>query len=199
VEPDIDEDLTYTYNADLSSEPSESSISIAQKLLTHLVGLDVDNPEEKDTPRRYVEALLELTTPQYFSFTMFDSDYTDMVIEKGIPFATLCRHHLLPFTGVCHVGYIPNGRIVGLSKIPRLVALESAKLNTQEDLTARIANSMIAHLLPLGVAVIMEAEHTCMAIRGARAIGVKTRTAAMRGVFGDHDRTAKAEFMEAIR
>ena len=171
----------------------------AEHLLTRLVGLNIDEAQEKDTPKRFVEALIELTTPRAFEFTTFDSNINDMVIESGIHFATLCRHHVLPFMGVCHIAYIPDGKIAGLSKLPRLVGVASAKLNTQEELTATIADLLLRELNPQGVGVIMEAQHTCMSIRGARSNGVTTRTAAMRGVFADHTKTAKMEFLEAIR
>ena len=172
---------------------------VAQYLLSRIVGLDVNDAQERNTPRRFLEALKEMTTSQTFEFTTFESHVDEMVVETGIQFATLCRHHVLPFTGICHVAYVPNGRIAGLSKIPRLVGVASAKLNTQEELTSVIADTMLHELNPQGVGVVMEAQHTCMAIRGARSIGVTTRTAAMRGVFADHTKTAKAEFLGAIR
>jgi GTP cyclohydrolase I len=171
----------------------------AERLLARVVGLDTSDPQGEDTPRRWIEAMRELTTPKQFTFTVFDAEVDEMVVERDIWFATLCKHHLLPFTGKCHVGYVPNGKIAGLSKIPRLVALVSASLNTQEELTVNIARALEQVLEPHGVAVVMEAQHMCMAIRGARATGVTTRTASMRGVFGDHQRTAKMEFLEAIR
>jgi GTP cyclohydrolase I len=121
-----------------------------------------------------------------------------MVVVKDMPFATLCRHHVLPFVGIAHLGYVPDGRIVGLSKIPRLIKYYAAGLNTQEELTETIADSFMEKLDPKGVILVMEAQHTCMSIRGVRSSG-STRTTSVRGVFADHARTAKAEFLEAIR
>lgn len=171
---------------------------LAKLLLFRIAGLDLTDPQERETPARFVKALKELTSKQPFKFTTFDTNSDNMVVVKDIPFATLCRHHVLPFTGTAHLGYVPDGKIAGISKIPRLIAWESAQLNTQEELTDRIATNFISHVHPLGVAVVMEARHTCMSIRGVRAAGI-TRTMTVRGVFADHNRTAKAEFMEAIR
>lgn len=186
-------------SSDYVSIQDASDEALALELLQRTVHLNLDNPEEKDTPKRFVQALREMTTPQHFDFTMFNSSVDEMIVEIGIRFDTLCRHHILPFMGECHVAYIPNGKIAGLSKLPRLVAFYASNLNTQEELTVRIADSIMTHLSPLGVGVVMAAQHTCMSIRGARASGVVTRTAAMRGVFADHTKTAKAEFLEAIR
>jgi GTP cyclohydrolase I len=204
VEPDIHEDLNYTYKAvGLDAhEYGASLVDTAEYLLARVAGLDVNNPQERDTPRRLLDALREMTTAPVFDFTTFDVDpdfVNEMIVEKSIQFASLCRHHIFPFMGVCHVAYVPNGKIAGLSKIPRLVDQCAHKLMTQEELTAQIAHELMRELKPLGVGVIMDAQHTCMAIRGAKALGVTTRTASMLGVFGDHSRTAKMEFLEAIR
>lgn len=172
---------------------------LAEILLRRVATLNTQLPDQGATPRRFVEALKQLTTPEVFKFTTFESDVQNMVVVKDIDFATLCEHHVLPFIGVAHVGYIPDGKVVGLSKIPRLVEQHCRALNTQEELTERIAQHMMVLLNPLGVAVVMEAHHTCMSIRGAKALRAMTRTASMLGVFSDHDRTAKAEFMESIR
>lgn len=163
------------------------------------VGLDDTNPQEVKTPARFVKALRELTSPdENWEFTTFDTLSDEMVVVRDIRFASLCRHHVLPFMGVCHVAYVPNGQLAGLSKIPRLVSACSASLNTQEELTSEIALKLLDKLNPLGVGVMMEAEHTCMTIRGALAPGTLTYTGCMRGVFADHAKTAKAEFMSRI-
>jgi GTP cyclohydrolase I len=173
--------------------------SLAGFLLEAVVGLDGTNPQELKTPTRFVKALRELTTPDYdWEFTTFDTLSDEMVVVRDIRFASLCRHHVLPFMGVCHVAYIPNVKLVGLSKLPRLVQQCSASLNTQEELTSHIALVLQEKLDPIGVGVMMEAEHTCMTIRGALAPGTLTYTASMKGVFGDHTKTAKAEFMSRI-
>jgi GTP cyclohydrolase I len=176
----------------------QSLEAIAEYLLKKCTGLDINDPQERDTPRRFVKALKELTTPEEFEFTMFDASTDNMVIQKDLEFATLCRHHVLPFVGTAHFGYVPDGRIVGISKIPRLINYHAAGLNTQEELTETLADAFMEKLEPLGVILVMEAQHTCMSIRGVRARGT-TRTTSVRGVFADHSRTAKAEFMEAIR
>lgn len=172
---------------------------LARVLLTRVAGLDPSDPQERDTPRRFVEALKQMTTPLQFDFTTFTAEVDQMVTVTDIRFASLCRHHVFPYYGVAHIGYIPNKVIAGLSKFPRLVTQCSASLSTQEELTEQIANVIEGQLDPLGVAVVLQAEHTCMGIRGAKALGSKTRTTVMRGVFNDHSRTAKMEFMEAIR
>lgn len=171
---------------------------LAEFLLMQVAGLNPCDPQEKDTPARFVKALYELTTPQEFEFTTFDAATDNMVVQKDIPFATLCRHHVLPFVGRAWLGYVPDGRIVGISKIPRLINYYAAGLNTQEELTETIADAFMEKLSPKGVILVMEAQHTCMSIRGVRSTG-STRTTSVRGVFADHTRTAKAEFMEAIR
>jgi GTP cyclohydrolase IA len=177
---------------------SDDDEGLAEALLVRVAGLDLSDPQEKDTARRFVKALKELTTPVPFEFTIFDSNSKNMVVVKDIPFATLCRHHVLPFMGVAHLGYVPNGKIAGLSKIPRLIGYHAAGLNTQEELTDEIADDFIGYVEPLGVAVVMEAQHTCMGIRGVKSTGT-TRTMSVRGVLADHTRTAKMEFLEAIR
>jgi GTP cyclohydrolase I len=171
---------------------------VAEFLLQAVAGLNSSDPQEEKTPTRFVQALKEMTTPEQFEFTVFESEDHDMVTEFGIPFVSLCRHHVLPFTGVAHVAYVPNKRMAGLSKLARTVQSVARSLQTQEQLTAQIANYLELKLEPKGVGVVMEAEHMCMALRGVRASGIKTRTATMRGVFADHTRTAKAEFMSGI-
>ena len=144
--------------------------------------------------------LREMTTrdPE-FKFTTFDEDHVDEMITMGpIPFYTLCAHHVVPFLGNCWIGYVPDGRIAGLSKFPRAVKYLAKGFWVQETLTTEIADFLEAKLNPKGVAVVMEAEHMCMAMRGIQQAGIVTRTSAMRGVFADHDRTAKAEFMAGI-
>ena len=169
--------------------------AIAQVLLTRLTGLDVTDPQEARTPERFVQALREMTTPVPYEFTVFDTDSNEMVVMYNIPFSSLCRHHVLPFTGVAHVGYIPNGKLAGASKLARVVDEFAHALQTQEELTDQIAQCLETRLKPLGVAVVMEAEHMCMTLRGVRTHGTRMRTASKLGVFGDHKKTAKAEFL----
>ncbi len=162
---------------------SDDYDGLAETLLIHAAGLNLSDPQQKNTATRFVKALRELTTAEDFEFTTFEVDVDQMVIVKDIHFATLCKHHVLPFIGVCHIGYVSDGKIAGLSKIPRLVAQCSAGLSTQEELTDMIAVALSIHLNPQGVAVVMEAQHTCMSIRGARSNGSTTRTMAVTGVF----------------
>lgn len=172
---------------------------VAEWLLMAVAGLDNTSPQEVRTPARFVKALRELTSPDNdWEFTTFDTLSDEMVVIRDIRFASLCRHHVLPFMGVCHIAYVPNVKLAGLSKFPRLVRQCSASLNTQEELTSEIAFKLSDILEPRGVGVMMEAEHTCMTIRGAQAPGTLTYTGSMKGVFSDHTKTAKAEFMSRI-
>lgn len=192
-----DEDLD-EFSSDLQHTRFTTIVSMAEYFLTAVAGLDVSDPQEVNTPRRFVKALRELTTPdRTWEFTTFKSSHDEMVVLKGIEFASLCRHHVLPFLGVCHVAYVPKHKLAGLSKIPRFVAQCAAGLRTQEELAAQIADGLMQKLDPLGVGVMMEATHTCMTIRGARSSGT-TYTGAMRGVFSEHAKTAKAEFLAQV-
>jgi GTP cyclohydrolase IA len=153
----------------------------------------------KGTPERFLKMLRELTTPEKFEFTTFESRSDEMVVMKDIDFVSLCAHHVIPFIGKAHVAYVPNGKIVGLSKIARLVKSKARTLTVQEELTTAIADKLFAELLPKGVAVVMEAEHMCMTIRGVQAAGTKTITSCMYGAFADHTRQARSEFLAFIR
>jgi GTP cyclohydrolase I len=166
--------------------------------------LNETSPDEEvldNTPRRFAEAFRELmgAYDESSKFTTFPSTCDEMVVVKDISFVTLCAHHLLPFMGHAHVGYIPTGRIAGLSKIARAVRGQARGLWAQEDLTMKIADVLEEVLQPKGVAVVMEAEHTCMAIRGVKADGSKTTTSAMRGAFREKDNNARLEFLGLIR
>jgi GTP cyclohydrolase I len=134
-----------------------------------------------------------------FEFTTFESDANEMVIVHDINFVTLCAHHLVPFIGKVDIGYIPNGKIAGLSKLPRLVTQLSKGAWDQESLTKAIADNMEDRLEPLGVAVVVRAEHLCMTIRGVQAQGTTTTTSSMTGVFADHSRLARQEFLQLVR
>jgi GTP cyclohydrolase I len=156
-----------------------------------------------DTPERMLRGLEQLLIPNpedISKFTVFPNDnrIDEMVTIKDIQFQTLCAHHVLPFFGVCHVAYIPYKRLCGLSKIPRAVRFHSRGLNVQENLTHNIATFLEDQLVPKGVAVIMEAEHMCMTIRGVQAQGTTTQTSAMRGVFLEPSKGARAEFLQLI-
>jgi GTP cyclohydrolase I len=158
-------------------------------------GVDLDDPNLEETPRRVAEAYAELLTPLGFVPTTFPSDgYDELVLVRDIPFHSLCSHHLLPFYGYAHVAYLPRDEIVGLSKIARVVEAYSRSLQVQERLTSQIANWFESHLSPRGVAVVIEAEHTCMAVRGIRKQGSKTITSSLLGSFRD-DARSRSEFL----
>jgi GTP cyclohydrolase I len=140
-----------------------------------------------------------MTTRTLFDFTVFETNKQDMIIVRDIPVRSLCRHHILPFQGVAHVGYIPEYLMAGLSKLARCVDFYSHALQTQEELTDEIADALEEELKPVGVAVVLECTHTCMSARGAlMPPNTMTYTAAMRGAFMDHSKTAKAEFMARV-
>jgi GTP cyclohydrolase IA len=156
------------------------------------------------TPRRVEQALRFLTSgyaadiDRVLNDALFTVDYSEMVIVKDIDFYSLCEHHLLPFFGKCHVAYIPRTRVVGLSKIPRLVDVFARRLQIQERLTNQIAETIREKLNPLGVAVVCEATHLCMSMRGVEKQNSFAVTSAMLGVFRDNSRT-RMEFLELIR
>jgi GTP cyclohydrolase I len=182
-----------------SSRYIYTDIELAEELLTRM-GLNIRGPHGADTPKRFVRMLDELTSSTDYDekWKDFASSADEMLTETPIPFYSLCAHHVVPFFGVAHVGYVPNGKIAGLSKIPRAVDGISKGFHVQEELTIKIVDYLERKLQPAGVVVVMDAEHLCMAMRGAKMLGVKTRTTVTRGVFRDHSRTAKAEFMAGI-
>src|SRR5690348_14433362 len=135
---------------------------------------------------------------QILNGALFDVAYDEMVIVKDIEVFSLCEHHLLPFFGKCHIAYIPDGKVIGLSKIPRLVDVFARRLQVQERLTSQIAETLRSRVAPLGVAVVMEATHLCMAMRGVEKQNAITTTSAMLGVFHSDART-RHEFLELIR
>ena len=171
---------------------------LAAELLSRF-GVDTEVPHMAKTPARYVKMMQELTTPEPFEFTIFEAKSDEMVVLTPIPFYTLCAHHVVPFYGTAHIGYVPDKAIAGLSKFGRLVKDLAKGLWVQEELVTAIANGIEEKLNPKGVAVILRGEHMCMAMRGVNMPGVVTSTQTMRGVFADHSRTAKMEFLEAIR
>jgi GTP cyclohydrolase I len=167
----------------------------ARELLSAL-GSDVEAEGLEDTPRRVADAYAELLTPRSFRATTFPNDdgYDELILARAIPFHSLCMHHLLPFHGVAHVGYLPRERIIGLSKLGRVVELFSRDLQIQERLTTQIAEWLQRELEPKGVGVVLEAEHLCMSLRGVQTLGAKTLTSALRGLVRDDPRT-RQEFL----
>jgi len=171
----------------------------ARELLVAL-GVDVDTPDLRETPRRMVASLTELLTPPAFHPTTFANDegYDELVLARSIPFASLCEHHVLPFVGVAHVGYLPGERILGLSKLARVVEHFAHGLQVQERLTVQIADWLDEHLSPRGVGVVVEAEHLCMSIRGVRSTGGRTLTSRVTGTLRTDPR-ARQEFFALCR
>jgi GTP cyclohydrolase I len=164
--------------------------------LLRALGADLNDESLRDTPRRMAAAYAEMLSPEPFNATTFPNDgaYDELVVLRDIPFHSLCEHHLLPFTGIAHVGYIPADRIVGLSKLARLVDHFARDLQVQERLTTQIAGWFDRELSPKGVGVVLEAEHTCMSLRGAAKPGTRTVTSALHGLVRDDPRT-RQEFL----
>jgi GTP cyclohydrolase I len=164
--------------------------------LLRALGADVDAAALEETPRRVADAYAELLTPQPFRPTTFPNDdvYDELIVARSIPFHSLCMHHLLPFHGVAHIGYLPGERIIGLSKLGRVVEYFSRDLQIQERLTTQVAGWLQRELEPKGVGVVLEAEHLCMSLRGVQKLGAKTVTSALRGVVRDDART-RQEFL----
>jgi GTP cyclohydrolase IA len=168
----------------------------AARDLLDALGIDLTDESVRDTPRRIARLYDELLTPQPFNPTTFPNDggYDELVVATGIPFHSLCEHHLLPFVGVAHVGYLPGDRIIGLSKLARVVDLFARSLQVQERLTTQVAGWLDEHLRPQGVGVVIEAEHLCMSLRGVRRPGARTVTSALHGLVRDDPRT-RQEFL----
>jgi GTP cyclohydrolase IA len=160
------------------------------------LGQDPSDQQLLDTPRRVAACYTELLTPTPFTLTTFPNDegYDELVLAKAIPFFSLCQHHLLPFTGVAHVGYLPAGRILGLSKLARVVELFARRLQLQERLTTQVADWLQVQLEPKGVGVVLEAEHLCMSQRGVRAAGARTVTSALHGLLRSDPRSRQEFF-----
>jgi GTP cyclohydrolase IA len=173
----------------------EAAERAASELLTAL-GADLREESLGGTPRRMARLYSELLTPSTFSPTTFPNDggYDELVVASGIPFHSLCEHHLMPFVGVAHVGYLPGERIVGLSKLGRVVDFFARSLQLQERLTTQIAGWLEDELEPKGVGVVLEAEHMCMSLRGVQKQGARTVTSALRGLVRDDPRT-RQEFL----
>lgn len=168
------------------------------------IGEDPQRNGLVDTPGRVAKAWLTELFVGYYQdpadvFTTFESEgFDQLVVVADVPLISMCEHHCLPFVGKVHVGYIPNGKIVGLSKIPRLINVFARRLQVQERLTSQIAEAMMTYLNPHGVIVVAEAEHMCMTLRGVQVAGTKTTTSAVRGVFLDDTKNSKNEFFQII-
>jgi GTP cyclohydrolase I len=178
-------------------------IAAAVRVILEAVGEDPDREGLRDTPRRIAEMYGELLSglradPLALLDVGFEEDHHEMIVVKDIPFYSLCEHHLLPFHGAAHVGYIPNGRIVGISKIARLVEALARRPQVQERLTSQVADLFCeGGLRSRGAAVVIEAEHLCMTMRGVKKPGSRVVTSATRGIFRDDPRT-RAEFFAIV-
>lgn len=198
TEPDGDSEESSALGVDLEK------IERGVRLILEGVGEDTERPGLQRTPRRVAEMYAELTAGMHEDSSehvrpLPGDRHDEMVIVKDIHFASLCEHHLAPFVGKCHIAYIPKeGRIVGLSKLARLVETFARRLQVQERLTSEVADTLFDGLKPVGVMVVMEAEHTCMTIRGVKKPGAVTITSAIRGGFRKDPRT-RAEAMALIR
>ncbi len=177
-------------------------IAEAVRNILEAVGEDPDRPGLQETPARVARMYREMfaglhVDPARHMEVVFPETYDEMVLIRDIPFTSMCEHHLLPFSGVAHVAYIPDGKVTGLSKIARVVEEISRRPQVQERMTQEIADLIYAHLETTGVAVVVSAEHSCMAIRGIRKQGSTTVTSALRGIFKT-DESTRAEFMSLI-
>jgi len=160
------------------------------------LGVPGDTDATAATPRRMAQAYAELLTPRSFALTTFpnDENYDELVLASGIPVQSVCEHHMLPFVGTAHVGYLPGERILGLSKLARLVELFARRPQVQERLTTQVADWLQTHLQPRGVGVVVEAEHLCMTLRGVRSGNTTTTTSTLRGALRE-DARSRAEFL----
>jgi GTP cyclohydrolase IA len=185
-------------SADLESVPlrivagrAEIDLPAAQRAVADLLvalGRDPRSAHLAETPRRVAHAYAEMLTPREFELTTFPNDegYDELVLAKDIPVQSLCEHHLLPFHGVAHVGYLPGERILGLSKLARVVELFARDFQVQERLTKQVADWLQDRLAPKGIGVVIEAEHQCMSLRGVRAAGSRTVTSSLHGVLREN-------------
>jgi GTP cyclohydrolase I len=168
--------------------------------LLRALGKDPEGPHLAETPRRVAAAYAELLTAGQFDLTTFPNDegYNELVLATDIPVQSLCEHHLLPFSGVAHIGYLPGDRILGLSKFARVLDLFARDLQAQERLTQQVADWLQENLSPRGLGVVIEAEHLCMSLRGVRAGGARTITSALHGVLRE-DARSRHEFFALCR
>jgi len=181
-------------------QPDRDGARRAVADLLRALGRDPTQAHLAETPRRVADAYAELLTPLPFDLTTFPNDegYDELVLARGIPIHSLCEHHLLPFHGVAHVGYLPGEKILGLSKLARVVDLFARDLQTQERLTQQTADWLQENLSPQGVGVVIGAEHLCMSLRGVRAAGTSTVTSALSGALREDDRSRQEFFALAL-
>ncbi len=187
----------------VAPEPAMIDLDAAEDAAADLLaalGQPIDSDGMAATPRRMALAYAEMLTSGGFDFTTFANSegYDELVLVEDIPVRSVCEHHMLPFVGVAHVGYLPADRILGLSKFARVVDFFGRRAQTQERLTQQIAEHLESHLAPRGVGVVIEAEHACMSVRGVRAADARTVTSALYGTLRT-DPSARAEFLSLTR
>jgi GTP cyclohydrolase I len=188
-----------------AASPANGGIETAVRQILTEIGEDPDREGLAATPDRVHRMYHELTAGYHvdperlINRAIFDVDYSEMVIVKDIPFYSLCEHHLLPFFGVAHVAYVPDGRVIGLSKIPRIVEMYGRRLQVQERMTQQVADFLMDRLEPKGVGVVIEATHLCAVMRGVRKPGTTMTTAAVLGLFRRNDKTRSEFFAHLAR
>ena len=181
-------------------EPDFDRAAAGARTLLEALGVDLDNESLRRTPERMAASLAELMSPRPFQLTTFPNDggYDELMVARGIPLRSLCEHHMLPFVGTAHIGYLPGQRILGLSKLARVLEHFASRPQMQERLTVQVADWLRAQLAPAGVGVVIEAEHLCMTLRGVQAPGTMTITSSLLGVLRDDSRS-RAEFLALTR
>ena len=187
----------------LRGQAGNGRVEAAVREILVEVGEEPDREGLTGTPARVHQMYIELTAGYHvdaarlMNGAIFEVDYSEMVVVKDIPFYSLCEHHLLPFFGSAHVAYVPDGRVIGLSKVPRIVEMYARRLQVQERMTQQVADFLMERLAPKGVGVVIEATHLCAAMRGVRKPGTVMTTAAVQGLFRRNEKT-RAEFFAHI-
>lgn len=182
------------------AEPDLERAAAGARILLEALGVDLDNESLARTPERMAASLAELMRPRPFHLTTFPNDggYDELIVARSIPLRSLCEHHMLPFVGTAHIGYLPGTRILGLSKLARVLEHFASRPQVQERLTVQVADWLSAQLSPVGVGVVIEAEHLCMTLRGVQAPGTTTITSSLLGVLREDSRS-RAEFLALTR
>ncbi|WP_256356073.1 GTP cyclohydrolase I FolE [Streptomyces sp. PKU-EA00015] len=173
-----------------------TAAELAAAQFLQALGIDTDSESLRGTPGRMARAYAELFSPRPFDLTTFPNDegYDELVLARSIPLRSVCEHHLLPFVGTAHIGYLPGHRILGLSKLARVLEHFACRPQVQERLTKQVADWLQAHLEPKGVGVVIQAEHTCMTLRGVQATGTTTMTSTLLGLLRS-DARSRSEFL----
>eukprot|EP01126_Amoeba_proteus_P059160 TRINITY_DN7701_c0_g2_i2.p1 TRINITY_DN7701_c0_g2~~TRINITY_DN7701_c0_g2_i2.p1 ORF type:complete len:219 (+),score=33.47 TRINITY_DN7701_c0_g2_i2:206-862(+) len=201
---EVDQVSTQTFEEIRHKEENRERMVAACRTLLECIGEDADREGLAKTPERMAKSLLYLTSGYEKSISevvngaLFSVDSDDMILVRDIPIYSLCEHHLLPFLGVCHIGYIPNGKILGLSKLSRIADIFCRRLQVQERLTRQIADAIMTAVDPHGCGVMLECSHMCMELRGIEKSNTKTVSSSVAGVFRDDPKT-RQEFFSLIR